>query len=50
MKATTVRETIEEFANGGRKAAVLVMYGCGSMTDGMDGTEIEEYCRKQRKW
>ena len=45
MKAATVQETIEDFPRGERKVAVLVMYGCRSMTDGMDGTEIKECFR-----
>lgn len=42
MKAATAQETIEGSDKGGRKAACLMMYGCGSMTNGMDGKEIEE--------
>ena len=37
MKAATVQKTIENFDKGGRQAAVLIMYGCGSMTNRMDG-------------
>ena len=42
MKAATIQESIEDFDKGGREAAVLIMYGCGSTTNGMDGKGIEE--------
>ena len=46
MKAVIVQEAIEDFEKGGRKAAVLIMYGCGSMTNGMEDKEIEEDATK----
>ena len=46
IKAATVQEAIEDFEKGGRKAAVLVMYGCGSMTNEMEGKEIKEDATK----
>ena len=46
MKAATIQESIEDFDKEGGKAAVLIMYGCGSTTNGMDEIEIEEEATK----